>query len=93
MEIAKTILEQLKGDDLMGLMAWGAREFQNTGTGLQFKVSGAKMKGYVKIELDEGADLYDITFYKGIGKPKEMKAVKGIYFDEMSGLIDGVIER
>ena len=61
MEIAKTIIAQLKTVNLIG---WGAKDMVSLEDGLMFKSSGlVKNKGNVTIKLN-GNDLYDVTFGK-----------------------------
>lgn len=37
MNVAQTVLAQIKATDPMALMAWGAKDFVNNGKGLRFK--------------------------------------------------------
>lgn len=93
MEIAQTILNQIKCRDRSALMAWGAnsfyaisesKEFQG---GLAFKVNGLNHQGWVKICLTWN-DVYDITF---INKKREVvKTYEGAYFDMLVPVIDWI---
>lgn len=61
MQIAKTILEQIKFSDRSALMAWGAKQYLALGEekrgermqlgGVQFSVNGLKFKGKVLVRL------------------------------------------
>lgn len=93
MEIAQTILEQIKYADRSALMAWGAtnfcalsesKEFQG---GLSFKVNGLTHKGWVKICL-RWVDDYNIIF---INRNREVvKTFEGAYCDMLIDVIDWI---
>lgn len=98
MNVARTIFEQIKCGRIEGcqcglhaMMCWGARGFANIGNGLLFKVSGRKLKGTVRVMLDEGSDLYNLHFLNLRGR--EINKIEGVYFDQLAELIDGVIEK
>ncbi|KKM97137.1 hypothetical protein LCGC14_1171060 [marine sediment metagenome] len=90
------------------MMCWGTNQMINTGKGLRFKVNGALFRGYVEVTLDEGADLYDVEFYTMRRPPRNLKdgdftpraQVKKthkqydrVYCDQLTGLIDGTVEK
>lgn len=91
MEIAQTIMDQIKYADRSALMAWGAtnfaaisesKEFQG---GLTFQVNGLTHKGWVKVCL-RWVDDYTIVF---INKNREVvKTVEGCYCDMLVSVID-----
>lgn len=93
MQIAKTILSQIKSLDRSALMAWGAinfialvenKEFQG---GVRFKVNGLTFKGWVAIELT-WMDEYKVSF---INKKAEVeKEFEGVYCDMLVDIIDFV---
>jgi hypothetical protein len=93
MTIAKTIYSQLKTLDPMAMFAWGAQGLTDTGKGLQFKTTGmTPFKGYVRITLDEGKDLYVIEFLKVIKKEvKVLKTIDDVYAEDMIGIIDSYV--
>ena len=65
MNVAQTILSQIKTLDSRALFAWGARDMIDMGNGIKFKTSGmTPYKGYVYIKYNEGNDLYDIQFFR-----------------------------
>jgi hypothetical protein len=74
MEIAQTILEQIKYADRSALMAWGASNFAAIGEskefegGLAFQVNGLTHKGWVKVCL-RWVDDYTVVF---INKKREV---------------------
>lgn len=93
MEIAQTILDQIKYADRSALMAWGAvhyaaispsKEFQG---GLAFQVSGLTHQGWVKVQL-RYVDDYTITFINRIRQI--VKEVKGCYCDMLVPVIDWI---
>lgn len=90
MQIAKTILNQIKALDKMALFAWGAKEFVAMNDGLKFKTSGmVKWKGYVYVHYNEGTDLYDVEFAQ-IRKFewKRRSMVEGVYVEDLVRIID-----
>ena len=93
MEIAQTILEQIKYADRSALMAWGANSFCAISEttefegGVSFKVNGLKFKGWVKIGLTYKDD-YSIIF---INKKREVtKITEGVYYDMLVEVIDWI---
>lgn len=91
--VAKTILSQLRIIDPIALFAWGAKDFTDTGKGLQFKTSGmTPYKGFVRINYNEGQDLYEIEFFR-IRKleVKVDKTVTEVYAEDMVGIIDSFV--
>nr|WP_315193470.1 hypothetical protein [uncultured Flavobacterium sp.] len=91
MEIAKTIISQIKYADKWALMAYGStnfialpesKEFQG---GLQFKVNGYKHKGIVRIQL-KWIDTYTITFVSKKGEI--IKKVEDVYCDMLVDILD-----
>lgn len=90
-QIAKTIIAQIKYGDAYALMAWGAqnfvaleesKEFQG---GLRFRVNGLKFKGFVQVQL-RWIDDYTISFLNKAGEVK--KKVEGIFCDQLVEIID-----
>ena len=94
MNIAATILSQLKALDPRAMWAWGAKDLVNTGKGLQFRVGGlAKFKGLVHIRYNEGSDLYEIDFIKiKKGLPVVVKTVDDVYVEDMINVIDATVQ-
>ena len=93
MEIAQTILQQIKYADRSALMAWGAKNFSaisesNEFEGwLAFQVNGLHHKGWVKICL-RWMDDYTIIF---INKNREVvKTFEGAYCDMLVPVIDWI---
>jgi hypothetical protein len=93
MEIARTIINQIKFGDRMFLMAVGATNFaclsvtkERVG-GLEFKVNGLVHRGWCKIELKFN-DTYRILF---VNKKREVvKTVDECYCDQLIEVLDYV---
>lgn len=91
--VAATILCQLKALDPHALWVWGAKDFVNTGNGLQFRVGGlAEFKGLVHIRYNDGSDLYHIAFMKmKKGLPVVVKQIDDVYVEDMVNVIDETV--
>lgn len=92
MNVAKTILSQIKTLDSMALWAWGAKDLVAMEDGLMFKSSGmVKNKGKVIVKLN-GKDLYDVTFGK-IRKfeYKELARIEDVFVEDLVATIDGMV--
>lgn len=91
MEIARTILEQIRYGDKWALMAYGATNFialQETKDfqgGVKFKVNGLKHKGTVMVQL-KWIDTYTITFLNNNGDTA--KEVEDVYCDTLVDVLD-----
>lgn len=92
MEIAHTILDQIKYADPLAPMAWGAvhyaaisptTEFQG---GLAFQVSGLTHQGWVKVQL-RWVDDYLITF---IDRNRQVVKEVQCYCDMLVPVIDWI---
>lgn len=94
MNVAKTILNQIKAIDARAMWAWGAKDLVNTGKGLQFRVGGmAKFKGLVHVRYNEGDDLYDVEFIKiKKGIPVVVKKDEGVFCDCLVSVIDATVQ-
>lgn len=90
-QIARTILNQIKCLDKSALMAWGANSFcslSETKTrigGLSFQVNGLTHKGWVTIELD-WLDTYTVILKNR--NRKVVKTFEGVYCDMLIDIID-----
>ncbi len=92
-QIAQTILNQIKILDRSALMAWGAKHFvslpgcKDYQGGVRFKVNGLTFKGWVKVELN-WMDEYTISFINK--KAEVVKEYEGVYCDMLVNIIDYV---
>lgn len=80
MTAAETIRQQLGGSKFTAMT--GARDFVNTGCGLQFRlprIAGCRVR-YVRIELTP-ADLYNVKFYDT--NVRELATAEGVYADQL----------
>lgn len=93
MQIARTIIDQIKYADRSALMAWGAtrfaavspsKEFQG---GLSFQVNGLTHQGWVSIKL-RWVDDYTIIFTNK--KREVVKTFEGAYCDMLVPVIDWI---
>ena len=104
MEIAKTIMGQIKATDPMAMFAWGCTKYVALGEeklsnggyqvgGLQFNVMGAKFKGKVLVRLT-AKDLYDVEIGRVYKHEWKQKAyVEDIFCEELMETIDRLVER
>lgn len=101
-QIRDGVCDNPDGRKIQGFIAmqsWGADNFvghpsdDESYGGLCFSVKGAKFKGAVKIKLMFG-DTYRVQFWK-TRRPnlKMIHQMDDIYFDELTNLIDGYVER
>jgi hypothetical protein len=93
MNIAQTILSQIKALDPMALPAWGAKDLINMGDGLKFKTSGmTPYKGQVYIKYKAVPDLYEIQFFRLRNmEVKTDKVVEDVYAEDLVQVIDGFV--
>lgn len=89
MEMANYILSILKSN-LNIFWSWGSHKFVAIENGLRFNVNGFIHKGLVEIIYNEGSDLFDIKLLTN--QLKEVKSIKGVYFDELVDAIDDAVE-
>ncbi|WP_264521767.1 hypothetical protein [Flavobacterium sp. N1994] len=91
MEIARTILEQIKFGDKWALMAYGAsnyvalpesKEYQG---GVKFQVNGLRHKGNVLVQL-KWIDTYTVTFVNKNGVA--VREVEDVYCDTLVDVLD-----
>lgn len=93
MEIAKTIIEQIKYADKWALMAYGSSNFlalpesKEYQGGLEFQVNGFHHKGTVRIQL-KWIDTYTISFISKKGEV--VKEVEDVYCDMLVDILDWI---
>ena len=90
MQVAQTILSQIKALDPMALPAWGAKDLISMGDGLKFKTSGmTPWKGYVYIKYHPCPDLYQIQFFRFRKMEVKIdKVVEDVYAEDLVNIID-----
>lgn len=74
---------------LMVVWSWGFHQPISLENGLQFRVQGRLFKGIVRIEYNEGLDLFDVSFIKS---GKIIEAIEGVYLDTLVNTIDYYVE-
>ena len=100
--IAKTILQQIGGKRFTAMT--GSRDFIDMGNGLRMSLARNKTSANrLDIIYDEGADLYNMRFYRKTFskktfecKTKDIAVHEGIYFDmleEMFTMVTGLYTR
>ena len=90
LEVANIIREQLLAFGRVKVMSWAAHAWVGGKDFLQFKVSGFKFKGSVKITLHP-CDYYIIEFIKPL-TTEPIHKVDMCYFDQMTEIIDEYVE-
>lgn len=93
MNVAQTILSQIKTIDPMALPAWGAKDLMNMGDGLKFKTSGmTPWKGYVYVKYNPVLDLYEVQFFRFRKMEVKMdKVVEDVYAQDLVSVIDNFV--
>ncbi len=90
MKMANYILSILRTQSMI-VFSWGFHQPTTITDGLKFKVQGFKYRGWVVVTYNHGADLFDITLTDLSGGV--VQEIEGVYFDELVGIIDDVVER
>ena len=90
MEVAKTILSQIKALDSRAMWAWGAKDLIAMPEGLKFKTSGmCRWKGHVYVKYNRSTDLYNVEFFR-IRKADVVmdRVAEDIFCDQLVDVID-----
>ena len=90
--MAKYITAILKSQPEI-MMSWGIdpKTVKTITDGLQFHVSGFKVKGTVKITYDQGSDLFRIDIISDNDKPQITH--DEVFLDQLVSLIDEDVEK
>lgn len=101
MTIPKIIQQQLLHTNKAIIWSWGVSKwYEISETTLALQVHARYLNGFVCIELDEGQDLYTISFF--LNKSIEdmlvwpvipYKPMKGVYCDQLVEFIDNRIDK
>ena len=94
--IAKTILQQIGGHRFAVMTE--SRDFINLGNGLRMSLSRNKTSANrLEIIYDEGADLYNVRFYRQSMNrktfevtAKDIKKIEGVYCDMLEDIFTDV---
>ncbi len=95
-QVAKIILQQIGGSRFLTMT--GSRNLINLGNGLRMSLSRNKTSANrLEIIYDEGADLYNLRFYRQSVskktfevKTKDIKTYEGIYCDMLEEIFTDV---
>ena len=95
-QVAKIILQQIGGSRFLTMT--GSRDLINLGNGLRMSLSRNKTSANrLEIIYDEGADLYNLRFYRQSFskktfevKTKDIKTYEGVYFDMLEEIFTDV---
>ena len=92
LEMARYIWSILK-TQLTIIMSWGIDldSIKVVDLGIQFHVQGFKHTGYVKVALNEGKDLFEVSLLSDDGEC--VKFLDEVYLDMLVDTIDQVVER
>lgn len=95
-QVAKIILQQIGGSRFLTMT--GSRDLINLGNGLRMSLSRNKTSANrLEIIYDEGADLYNLRFYRHSFskktfevKTKDIKTYEGVYCDMLEDIFTDV---
>ena len=92
LEMARYIWSILK-TQLTIIMSWGIDldSIKVVDLGIQFHVQGFKHTGYVKVALNEGKDLFEISLLSDNGEC--VKFLDEVYLDMLVDTIDQAVEK
>ncbi|MCP3764573.1 hypothetical protein NLX67_19720 [Domibacillus sp. A3M-37] len=94
-QIANTILDQIRALDKWALPAWGANEFNAVKNGVQFKIKTPLYQRGVRVKITlNGKDLYDIEVFRIHGPNlKVIETAEDVFFEDLTERIDSLIEK
>lgn len=74
-------------------LSWGIcfASVRTLSNGTEFHVHGFKMRGYVKVEYDEGSDTFTVTLTPD-DNPKNKIIIENVYLDNLIIVIDENVE-
>ena len=92
LEMARYIWSILK-TQLTIIMSWGIDldSIRVVSLGIQFHVQGLKHTGYVKVVLNEGKDLFEVSLLSDNGEC--VKFLDEVYLDMLVDTIDQAVEK
>ena len=91
-EIARYILDILSTQPNV-FMSWGVdpETMRTCKCGIQFHVQGFKHKGLVRITLNEGTDLFEVTLLSDSGEV--VKTMDSVFLDTLISTVDEAVEK
>ena len=75
------------------LMSWGVdpKTVKTIELGLEFHVQGFKHRGLVRVTLNEGLDLFEVSLIDE--NDKIVNTIESVFCDNLVAVIDGAVER
>ena len=75
------------------LMSWGidTKAVKTIELGLEFKVNGFKHQGLVRVTLNEGLDLFEVSLIDE--NDKIVNTIESVFCDNLVAVIDGAVEK
>ena len=94
MNIASTIISQIKTIDPMAFSAWGVRSISVGESNITFKTTGmTPWKGFVHVKYVQGRDLYKVEFFRlRKMEVKYDKVVEDVYAEDLVNTIDQFVD-
>ncbi len=92
-QVANQIWTVLKSN-ISVMLSWGIdpHSIKAIKLGTQFHVQGFKLRGKVKVTIDEGKDLYEVSLIPD-DDFKPIQTITDIYVDELLSTIDSYVEK
>lgn len=91
-EIGRNILTILSSQ-MNVFMSWGVdpETMRPVKLGMQFHVQGFKHTGLVRITLNEGADLFEVTLLSDTGEV--VKTIDSVFLGDLISIVDEAVEK
>ena len=92
LKLAKYIWTILTSQPII-LMSWGVdpKTVKTIELGLEFHVQGFKHRGLVRVTLNEGLDLFEVSLIDE--NDKIVNTIESVFCDNLVAVIDGAVER
>ena len=90
--LARYIWTILKSQPII-LMSWGIdpKTVKTIELGLEFHVQGFKHRGLVRVTLNEGLDLFEVSLIDE--NDKIVNTIESVFCDNLVAVIDGAVEK
>ena len=91
-EIAGYILSIFRSNPFV-VMSWGIdpKTVKTIELGLEFHVQGFKHRGLVRVTLNEGLDLFEVSLIDE--NDKIVNTIESVFCDNLVAVIDGAVEK
>ena len=92
LRLAKYIWTILTSQPII-LMSWGVdpKTVKTIELGLEFHVQGFKHRGLVRVTLNEGLDLFEVSLIDE--NDKIVNTIESVFCDNLVAVIDGAVEK